>query len=93
MKPHLQERSKISTLPLDLQIFLKRYNEEPETEAQSDQQGKKRGRCSICGRQKNKFTPLHCDICNQFVCKEHSTTEIKCQRCEGYNFQHFDEDD
>jgi ribosomal protein S27E len=38
-------------------------------------------RCRLWGRAKNRVTTMRCSSCNDFVCKEHSATEVKCDTC------------
>lgn len=82
MQPHLSERAKLKTLPMDIQGFLSRYKStEPEVyEMELElRKGKKRGRCKPCGRAKDVNTTMKCGKCYGFVCKRHSF--VICESC------------
>lgn len=81
MKPHLEERAEIKTLPPDIRLFLNRYKKPQEERLEDEQPAKIRGRCFSCGRQKNRVTTMKCHVCNRSVCKEHANTVITCPEC------------
>lgn len=83
MKPHLIERARIPTLPLDIRVFLEKYRENSNDEGNSGEPPAKKpkGRCAPCGRKKNVTTTMTCHKCNQFCCKNHSIKTIVCLQC------------
>lgn len=84
MKQHLEERAMLKNLPVDIKCFLNKYKQQQpqqENEDIGEPSPKMRKRCRFCGRAKNRVTTLRCSSCNEFVCKEHSVTEIKCDTC------------
>ncbi|GLV38174.1 uncharacterized protein CBL_12820 [Carabus blaptoides fortunei] len=72
--------------------FQKESYKEPEIQPQKDKLRKKRGRCTICGRAENKYTSTVCDNCENYVCEEHSTTDVRCDRCNNQTSQQSDEE-
>lgn len=80
MKPHLEERAVMKSLPSNIQLFLAKYRRVVE-QLDEEPPAKIRKRCSYCGRQKNRVTTITCDTCHKSVCKEHSVTTITCQAC------------
>lgn len=81
MQPHLSERADMNSLPLDVQHFLSKYKTPQEEQHQEEPKRKTRGRCFLCGRQKNRVTTISCHECNRSVCKEHAVTTITCPEC------------
>lgn len=84
MKEHMQSRSKITSLPLDLKAFLQLQYPQPTTTpstSSSPPPKKRRGTCVICGRSKNSSATMTCTICKNFVCKNHSEKKIVCSNC------------
>ncbi|GFR01959.1 DDE_Tnp_1_7 domain-containing protein [Trichonephila clavata] len=81
MKPHLEERAEIKTLPPDIRLFLSRYKRPHEERLEDEPPAKIRGRCFSYGRQKNRVTTMKCHVCNRSVCKEHANTVITCPEC------------
>ncbi|GFQ92627.1 hypothetical protein TNCT_469051 [Trichonephila clavata] len=81
MKPHLEERAEIKTLPPDIRLFLSRYKIPQEERLEDEPPAKIRGRCFSRGRQKNRVTKMKCHVCNRSVCKEHANTVITCPEC------------
>lgn len=83
MKPYLEERAEIRTLPSDIRLFLNKYKRSQEEQPEEGPPAKIRRRCFCCGRQKNRVTTIKCTTCNRPVCKEHATTIITCPTCKN----------
>lgn len=81
MKPLLEERSKIKTLPTDIRQSLSKYTPQEKTVEPTEKEEKKRGRCFLCGRAKNRNTTISCQSCNKMACKEHVITVHTCLQC------------
>ncbi|KAM0728009.1 PiggyBac transposable element-derived protein 4 [Formica fusca] len=87
LKPHLQERAKIKTLPINIQTKLLQDQVDCDGDCQFDEQefSKKRSReidkeenlprrkdrCFMCGLRKGMITTQKCEICSRFTCKRH----------------------
>ncbi|EFN89668.1 hypothetical protein EAI_10628 [Harpegnathos saltator] len=87
LKPQLQERAKIKTLPLNIRaVILHQVGDcegnQHELEQSSSRKrnhevmndegaARKKGRCFMCGRAKNTSTTLKCHNCSRFTCKRH----------------------
>ncbi|XP_014467763.1 PREDICTED: uncharacterized protein LOC106740840 isoform X2 [Dinoponera quadriceps] len=87
LKPQLQERAKIKTLPVNIRAVILHQVGGCEGNPQQDEQGssrkrshevmsedgavRKKGRCFMCGRAKNTSTTLKCHTCSRFTCKRH----------------------
>jgi hypothetical protein len=64
MKEHLVSRSQIPSLPTDVSAFLEEYRPLPvedDGDGIAGRPPKKRGRCFICGLQKNSSASMKCD--------------------------------
>lgn len=77
MQNHLMARSRIQTLPRDIRMFLRDHLGQGEEES-LPALDRKKGRCKVC---KNSSTTMRCTVCNNFVCKKHSTVIRKCNNC------------
>ena len=44
-------------------------------------ENRKRGRCISCDRKSDKKTTMRCSTCENFVCKKHSLSLVKCHMC------------
>jgi len=80
IKPHMENRALLKNLPVDIKCFLAKYKPQQEEDT-AEPPPKVRKRCRLCGRAKNRVTTMRCFSCNDFVCKEHSATEVKCDTC------------
>ncbi|KAJ8948622.1 hypothetical protein NQ314_008386 [Rhamnusium bicolor] len=84
---HLQRRASIPFLniPLRQKITNVLGKKEPVTQpTQSNRQTKTR--CKFCPLRKNRFTQHTCSMCNNPICKEHtSTTTYICCECSNKN--------
>lgn len=83
VKPQIHERMKQSVIPRQLKsrglMLLGEDSEDKMEIAKAKKEGK--GRCTICGRSRNKSTRRVCAKCNEWVCVEHSTTTVVCKNC------------
>lgn len=79
MNNHLSERSQMTNLPTDIKHFLSKY-ETKEVDVQ-EPPTKIRSRCYLCGRAKNRVTTIKSSSCQNFTCKEHVKTVVRCERC------------
>ena len=79
MKPHLENRALLIRLPSDIKIVLEKYKPRQEEDI-TEPSSKTRKQCRSCGRSKNTVTAITCTICTVHVCKEYSTTVIKCKK-------------
>ena len=64
-------------LPVDIQRFLAKYKPQQAVVIE-ESSPKVRKRCQLCGRTKNRVTTKKWSSSNDFVCKEHSTTNVQC---------------
>jgi len=80
IKPHMENRALIKNLPVHIRCFLAKYKSQQEEDT-AEPPAKLRKRCRLCGRMKNRVTTMRCVFCNDFVCKEHSKREVKCDTC------------
>ena len=78
MKPHLQDRAQLQNLPSDIQSILSKYKPQSQVDTREPPPAKSRKRCRLCGRAKNRVTTMRCSSCNDFVCKDHAKTDVKC---------------
>ena len=86
MKCHLQQRLRIPQLPTHAKAIIRRLVENEGTERKDNcdppPAKKIRGRCVLCGRQKNNNTTLKCSECFQFTCKSHmKDVKYTCESC------------
>ena len=81
MKPHLQDRAQLQNLPSDIQSILSKYKPQSQVDTREPPPAKSRKRCRLCGRAKNRVTTMRCSSCNNFVCKDHAKTDVKCDTC------------
>ena len=81
MKPHLQDRAQLQNFPSDIQSILSKYKPQSEVDTHEPPPAKSRKRCRLCGRAKNRVTTMRCSSCNDFVCKDHAKTDVKCDTC------------
>jgi hypothetical protein len=79
MKPYLTQGSMLFHIPVDIKGFLQMYQPYWEVAEQDEPSMKKKSRCEICSRAKNKFTSTKRDRCRIFICKEHSVIGNICQ--------------
>ncbi|CAH1958522.1 unnamed protein product [Acanthoscelides obtectus] len=71
IKPQIERRAKIETLPRELRRRAKLLvGIQEETMQQYNKTGS-RGRCYQCGRQRNKMSRKWCYKCNDWVCVYH----------------------
>ena len=78
MKPHLQNRVQLQSLPADIQSILSKYKPQSQADTHEPPPSKSRERCHPCGRAKNRVTTMRCSSCNDFACKDHSKTDVNC---------------
>ncbi|XP_029164703.1 uncharacterized protein LOC114935919 [Nylanderia fulva] len=98
LKPHLQERAKIKTLPLNIQTILHHCDEHcqlidceqefPKKRSREidkeENSAKKKDRCFICRQRKAMITTLKCNICSRFTCKRHiACIRYICKNCDS----------
>ena len=81
IKPHLQDRAHLQNLPSDIQSILSKYKPQSQVDTHEPPPAKSRKRCHLCGRAKNRVTTMSCSSCNDFVCKDHAKTDVKCDTC------------
>ena len=81
MKPHLQNRAQLQSLPGDIQSILSKYKPQSQADTHEPPPAKSQKRCRLCGRAKNRVTTMRCSSCNDFVCKDYSKTDVKCDTC------------
>ena len=81
MKAHLQNRAQLQSLPADIQSILSKYKPQSQAYTHKPPLAKSRKRCRLSGRTKNRVTTMRCSSCNDFVCKDHSKTDVKCDTC------------
>ena len=81
MKPHLQDRAQLQNLPSDIQSILSKYKPQSQVDTREPPPAKSRKMCRLCGRAKNRVTTMRCSSCNDFVCKDHAKTNVKCDTC------------
>ena len=81
IKPHLQDRAQLQNLPSDIQSILSKYKPQSQVDTREPPPAKSRKRCRLCGRAKNRVTTMRCSSCNDFVCKDHAKTDVKCDTC------------
>jgi hypothetical protein len=79
-KPHMENRALLKNLPVDIKCFLAKYKPQ-QGEDKAEPPPKVRKRYRLCGRSKSRVTTMRISSCNDFVCKEHSTTEVKYDTC------------
>lgn len=89
MKPHLQDRANLRSLPVHSKAIIRRVlssdgiNEEQEIQPPAK---KGKGRCTSCGRAKNNYTTISCSECSAFTCKTHlAKTVYLCGTCANKN--------
>ena len=78
MKPHLQDRAQLQNLPSDIQSILSKYKPQSQVDTLEPPPAKSPKRCHLCGRAKSRVTTMKCSSCNDFVCKDHAKTDVKC---------------
>ena len=81
MKPHLQDRAQLQNFPSDIQSILSKYKPQSQVDTHEPPPAKSQKRCRLCGRAKNRVTTMRCFWCNDFVCKDHAKTDVKCDTC------------
>lgn len=81
MKPFLEERANISSLPIDIRTGLAKYKKPTLVAEGGETNTKRKGRCVTCGRGKNINTTITCDNCGDFVCKAHAIIQTSCGKC------------
>nr|XP_023012890.1 piggyBac transposable element-derived protein 4-like [Leptinotarsa decemlineata] len=81
MKPHMQERLLIKSLPLHTWYIFENVLGKPPTRREADTSLSHRGGYYLCGRSKNNYTTVKCSNCSQFSCKNHSRSFVKCDSC------------
>lgn len=99
LKPHLQERANIKTLPLNIQTKIlhqdsdedcqqidceQEFPKKRSREIDEENSAKKKDRCFICRQRKAMITTLKCNICSRFTCKRHiAYIKYICKRCDS----------
>ena len=78
MKPHLQDRAQLQNIPSDIQSIVSKYKPQPQVDTHEPPPAKFRKWCRLCGRAKNRVTTMRRSSCNDFVCKDHAKTNVKC---------------
>ena len=79
MKPHLETRANIETLPIDIKGFLSKYK---KTSTNIERNvTRNRGKCVFCESKKNRVTTITCDLCGRLACKEHVVKTQECVSC------------
>ena len=78
MKLHLQDRAQLQNLPSDIQSILSKYKPQSQVDTLEPPPAKSPKRCHLCGRAKSRVTTTKCSSCNDFVCKDHAKTDVKC---------------
>ena len=81
IKPHLQDRAQLQNLQSDIQSILSKYTPQSQVDTREPPPAKSRKRCRLCARAKNRMTTMRCSSCNDFVCKDHAKTDVKCDTC------------
>ena len=81
MEPHLQDRAQLQNLPSDIQSILSKHKPQSQVDTHEPPPAKSRKRCRLCARTKNRVTTMRCSSCNDFVCKNHAKTDVKCDTC------------
>lgn len=78
VRPFMQIRAQILTLPRELRLSIKKFLPEEE-EVAPRERPPARGRCNFCPRVQDRKTPYICEECYKFVCKEHM--KVFCDDC------------
>lgn len=80
MKPLAHQRLTLTTLPRTLTFKIKDFLDLPQVVShQGPTHNNYVGRCYDCGRARNKSTRKVCNVCNKFICPDHSKTV--CSSC------------
>ena len=80
--PVCQRRVQIPKLRSTIRQALETIGKEGTTVKPVDISINKKGRCHLCPRQKDTKVQRCCSDCLRSVCKQHSITNIKCNRCQ-----------
>ena len=81
MESYLGERAALQSLPISIKCFSSKYRREVHAVDATEPATKSRKRCYLCSCAKNRVTTMKCSLCDEFICKEHSATKIKCISC------------